>query len=79
MKEFIIAGIVCFIPVSDIQNKNCLQFWQDPPVRFETFKSCQKEAVYLSENFQKEYEKMGLFIETLEIYCVARPIVDKST
>ena len=79
MKEFVLVGLICFFPMSDIQDKNCLQFWQDPPIRFETFKSCQKQAVFLSKNFQKEYKKRGFFIEKLEIYCVSRPRVDKLT
>lgn len=69
MKLFAIFGILCVTNSNISDHRKCMNFWEDPVIKYNK-QECIKQVQKRGDMIEQKFKKQGLYIETLEIYCL---------
>ena len=69
MKVFAIFGILC-VSSLDSMDKRCMNFWEEPIVKYETVQECGIAAKQKGKEIELNFTQNNLEIESLEVYCL---------
>tara|TARA_E500000318_G_scaffold43855_1_gene41545 strand:- start:287 stop:610 length:324 start_codon:yes stop_codon:yes gene_type:complete len=67
---FAIFGILCVHATDDSVEKKCMNFWEEPVVKYKKIEACGAAAMRRGKEIEKDFLKNGLTITHLEIYCL---------
>ena len=72
---FAIFGMLCVHTSYETDNIKCMNFWEEPVVKYKKIETCGKEAKRRGQEIEDSFRKNGLTISKIEIYCLP---IDKS-
>lgn len=75
LEFFSIFGVLCFYTSHQSDNIECMNFWEDPVIKYEKIQTCLNKAKSISIEIESNFRKKGLTISKMELYCLP---IDKS-
>jgi hypothetical protein len=76
-ENFVLFGMLCTSLIGQPNNITCMNFWEDPIIKYETREACSDVAKIKAEEINKNFDNTGLTISQIEIHCISVDISPK--
>lgn len=73
---FAIFGMLCVQATSNSIETKCMNFWEDPVVKYKKIELCEAAAKRRGKQIEEDFLKNNLTITKIAIYCLP---IDKTT